>query len=192
MGFDDNAIQKFHRAMHQGQGPHLQGDFRDQLRQLGVPDKPFQNMDAEDALRIHPEKLGGMLPVGWHRIRFQQWRQKRLVGELVTEELVTLGAFVERGPGWRYDPDSDDDITPADGGQGHGHVLGWRSAEGVAHPEEGQKGPKDALPTRPGWVRVEWYVTGHRGNYRLGKDLQFAPQSEHEHASKAALEEVGD
>ncbi|CAE7219359.1 unnamed protein product [Symbiodinium natans] len=89
-------------------------------------------------------------------------------GQPVSEQLVTLGATVQRGPDWRYSADEDG------GPRGVGIVMGWRSADGQA------SGPEDAVPAHRGWVRVQWQVTGYCKNYRLGSssssvsDLMFA------------------
>jgi len=167
-GFDDAAIKKFRAGMATDGSRPLRVDFRKQLLQLGVPLESFAGMDEDEVLRIPQEKWTIKLPVAWHRMRFQQWRHKQLAGENVTEELVTLGSFVERGPDWCYDADSDDDITPEDG-RGCGQVVGWRTASGEAHGQG-----EGAVPAHAGWVRVEWLVTSFRHNYRLGGALEKA------------------
>ena len=56
------------------------------------------------------------LPTLGDKKKFRKWRQSCLTGEAVVEELVALDMLVERGPDWCYDGDSDDDMTPEDGG----------------------------------------------------------------------------
>lgn len=101
------------------------------------------------------------LPTQEDKKKFRHLRQEILAGEAVVEELVALEMLVSRGSDWCYDADSDDDLTPEDGGpQGVGRVVAW-------HSRSGEKVGAIQIP-RSGWVKVQWQVTGYTRSYRMG------------------------
>lgn len=158
IGFDPAARERLLQVVKMGPSAREETDFKDKLRMLGLTADVFEGLSEEQVMRNRD--MEERLPTLGDKKKFRKWRQSCLTGEAVVEELVALDMLVERGPDWCYDGDSDDDMTPEDGGpQGVGKVVAWCSASGEAY---GPSAP------RPGWVKVQWQVTGRRRSYRMG------------------------
>eukprot|EP00438_Fugacium_kawagutii_P009703 Skav230834 [mRNA] locus=scaffold3318:122228:128753:+ [translate_table: standard] len=138
----------------------LQLGFKEKLKKLGLAPDMFDGLSEEEADVMRDKRMEERLTNAEDKIKFRHLRQDFLAGEAVVEELVALDMLVARGADWCYDGDSDDDITPEDGGpEGVGRVVAWHSTSGEA---VGVGAP------RAGWVRVHWHVTGYMRNYRMG------------------------
>ncbi|CAK9090583.1 unnamed protein product [Durusdinium trenchii] len=135
-------------------GDGAQG-FLVQLRNMGVSTAILKGKTEYEVL--YGPDAGQELPLR-ERKMFLQWRQERLQGQILTEDVVMLGMSVRRGPSWCYDSG---DTTPEDG-EGEGRVVAWRTSAGQV------RGKPELAPSLCGWVRVEWLVTGYQKNYRLG------------------------
>ena len=57
-----------------------------------MPWQVLLGSEMEERLTTHKQKKG-----------FRRWRQDRLQGKTLTEDLVQPGMLVQRGPAWCYD-----------------------------------------------------------------------------------------
>ncbi|CAK9040994.1 unnamed protein product [Durusdinium trenchii] len=129
------------------------------LHKWGLAPHLFEGRSEEEVRR--DRRIEESLPTQEDKKKFRHLRQEILAGEAVVEELVALEMLVSRGSDWCYDADSDDDLTPEDGGpQGVGRVVAW-------HSRSGEKVGAIQIP-RSGWVKVQWQVTGYTRSYRMG------------------------
>ncbi|CAK9040939.1 unnamed protein product [Durusdinium trenchii] len=173
IGLDLAARKRLLEVLEMGPSAKAEVDFKVQLRQLGLNTSIFEGLSEDEVMRDRKieEKLANL----GEKKKFRKWRQTRLTGEAVVEELVALDMLVERGPDWCYDGDSDDEYTPEDGGpQGVGKVVAFHSKSGEAMASH------ENCPPRPGWVKVHWQVTGWTRSYRMGtlENPEAVPEAE--------------
>ncbi|CAE7233047.1 unnamed protein product, partial [Symbiodinium sp. CCMP2456] len=155
LGLSPNEAASFETRMQRFNTGDGAKDFLVQLRNRGVSTAILEGKSEYEVL--YGPDVGQELPMRERKL-FLQWRQERLQGQILTEDVVMLGMSVRRGPSWCYDSE---DTTPEDG-EGEGRVVAWRtSADQV-------RGKPELAPSLCGWVRVEWLVTGYQKNYRLG------------------------